>query len=62
VPPEYRDDPDLWYAIQASMKADEAQNDNGNSLDINGWDAQGGAAAVEDTESNKNNRSNASSR
>ena len=62
MPAEYRDDPELWYAIQASMQADEAQNKNDNSLDINGWDAQGGAATVEDTGSNKNNRSNASSR
>jgi len=28
VPPEYREDPDLWYAIQASMGNNMLESDN----------------------------------
>jgi hypothetical protein len=30
VPDEYRDDPDLWYAIQASMQLEEGGGDSGD--------------------------------
>lgn len=42
--------------MQASMQAEEALNNNNPMGDINGWDRQ------ENTGSNKNNRSNGSSR
>lgn len=30
VPEEYRDDPDLWYAIQASMQFEDGDNHQAN--------------------------------
>lgn len=28
IPDEYRDDPELWYAIQASMQFEEGEKNN----------------------------------